>query len=161
MQVNKRLGKRPNRTLRVYSVPGTVLTPPLYPGHPDELSDSTGRPGSSADRSLVPLHDLSRSHPDPRLTVTRRTALPYWASLERLTTPITPYLSTLDSETRPGALLTTQSDSYVTQGLFYRAGPQGKHSTGPGPLMCLSPHLTSLTIVSDSPHIQLLESDDL
>ena len=88
-------------------------------------------------------------------------ALPYWASLERLTTPITPYLSTLDSETRPGALLTTQSDSYVTQGLFYRAGPQGERSTGPKPLMCLSLHLTSLTIVSDSPHIQLLESNDL
>src|SRR3954469_7936105 len=135
--------------------------PPQYPGHPDELSDSTGRPGSSADHSLAPLRDLPHSHFDPWLVVTRRTALPYWASLERLTTPITPYLSTLNSETRPGALLTTQSDSYVTLGLFNRAGTHGKCSTGLEPLTCLSLHLTSLTIVSDSPHIQLLESDNL
>src|SRR3954469_22475664 len=104
--------------------------PPLYPGHPDELSDSTGQPGSSADRSLAPLHDLSRSHPDPRLTVTRRTILPYCAPLGRLTVPITPYLSTPDLEWRPETLLTVQFEPCVLLDPFYRTGPQGDRSTG-------------------------------
>ena len=94
----------------------------------------------------------SRSHSNPRLAVTRRTSLPYWAPLGRLMVSITPYLSTLDPKSRLETLLTVQFETCVPLGPFYRTGPQGKCSMGPGLRTRMFLNLTALTFIPDMQH---------